>query len=649
MKTLAQALTSMYDRIALKITGAMSPSTGPAALPPLSSSPPDSSTAFTKLDLYPNIETVGVVVSGANLPNTAELTYRRSADATWQTGHPLMRIDDGRLVGSLFGLSPSTAYDIKVLSGSNEISNSTTTQPNELQFTPLAVVYVNGNASAGGNGSATAPFRTIQEGVNHAKPGTQVLVADGIYREAVTFPVSGSPNNWIQVKAAGNVAILDSSENLNGTSWKLMSNKTWFMKLGRKITYLACDRKRSYNYDTLTGLKQGSGHERVPMKEGWYYDSPTTKLYVRCLDNPARHTWQAPRLNYAFEINGREWIWIEGFEIRNYGATTSGCGVATTNASHVVIRKNKIHNLQLGIFINWNGSENQGNDTRIEENKIFDPPVDEWPWKAVKSSSMEGTGIVLRGHIGAIVRGNEIYNYFNGIYTGSSAALENANIAFDADIYSNRIHHISDDGLEPEGACVNHRFRNNFIDTMLVGISVAPVTKGPTWILRSVLTNYSSTSIKWSRDSDGIVLIYHNTSWTNAPGVNAMSLITPIRNTIMRNNIFQGNGYAIEEVRTGSINNDWNYDNWYTTLGSNGPHFKWENVTYRAIAQLCAATGLERNGHENPPGLVNPVLGKFTLLPSSPNIDHGISIPGINDNFTGSAPDIGAYEFEIGQ
>jgi hypothetical protein len=267
-----------------------------------------------------------------------------------------------------------------------------------------------------------------------------------------------------------------------------------------------------------------------------------------------------------------------------------------------------------------------------------------------QGTTMEGTGIVVRGHIGAIVRGNEIHHFFNGIYTGSSApaALENPNVAFDIDVYDNHIHHIGDDGLEPEGACVNHRFRNNTVDTMLVGVSIAPVTQGPTWVVRNLFTNFTGTSIKWATKPDGGVLIYHNTSWSNKTGLNAMSMITVAHNSVMRNNIFQGNGYAFEEIPIGSTGNSWNYDNWYTTRSSLLPHFKWENINYYTLAKLCAATGLECNGHENPPGLVNPSGGNFTLLPASPNIDRGVVIPGINDNFTGSAPDLGAYEFGTG-
>lgn len=634
------------------VTSAIAPKSAPInsitynVFNPLPASAGNSASAFAKLDLYPNIETIGVVVSGANLPKTATLTYRQSNEANWRTGYPLMRIADGRLVGSLFTLSAATSYDIKVADGTNEISGSVATQPNELQFTPSNILRVKADAPAGGDGSVSAPFQTIQEGVNHASPGTQVLVADGVYHESVSFPASGGERNWIQVKAESSGAIMDGSETLSGNIWTLSDSYShvWFAKIGAPIGYLARDGQRFYNYDTLSGLLNYSGHNKVTMNEGWYLQPYTWRLYVRSADNPAKHSWQAPRLNHAFDANGQDWLWIEGFEMRFYGTKTDGCGVCAINASHVVIRKNKIHNLQLGIYINWTGGGNQGNDTRIEYNEIYDPPVNEWPWKAVKGSSMEGTAIVVRTHIGAIVRNNEIHNFNNGIYIGSSAGLKNPEIAFDTDIYNNHIHHIGDDGLEPEGANINARFRNNTTDTSLTGISAAPITVGPAWILRNVFANFSGTSIKWDLSPSGIVLIYHNTSWTNVKGLNAMSMISPVYNAVMRNNIFQGNGYAFEETRTGSTGLDWNNDNWYTTRNLGIPHFKWENVRYNTIRNLCSATGLECNGYENAPGLTNPSGGDFTLLSSSPNIDRGMVIPGINDNFTGKAPDVGAFE-----
>lgn len=586
-------------------------------------------------------------MSGVGLPKTAELTYRRSGESEWRKGHYLMRIDDGRLIGSLFGLSPLTSYEVRVLDGVTEISGSFTTQADELSFAPTNIIHVNDDAPAGGDGSAAAPFRTIQEGVNRASPGSQVLVADGLYHEAVTFPASGTTGNWIQVKAEGSGAVLDGSVSIAADAWKPHEGKShvYFTKISPGIKYLARDGLRFFQFDDLNGLLDGRGHNNVSMSEGWYYDPLNTRLYVRTQREPHKYTWQLPRFNAAFTADVRDWIWIEGFEMRFYG-TEYGCGVCAKNASHIIIRKNKIHNIQNPVFVEWTGGEDRGNDTRIEYNEMYDSLTGDWAWNAVKGTSMESIAIVVRGHIGAIVRGNNIHHYFNGIYTSSSAALDNPGVAFDADIYNNYIHHIGDDALEPEGTCVNHRFRNNTIDTTLVGISLAPITMGPVWVMRSTISNFTGRSIKWDRNSDGWVLVYHNTSWTAQANPNQMELISAVHNSVMRNNIFQGSGYSIEERTVGSSGHDWNYDNWSTS--TTGLRFKWEGLDYATINQLCRATGFECNGHESLPGLANPGGGDFNLLSTSPNIDRGAPIPGINDAFFGNAPDIGAVESTYG-
>lgn len=216
MKNLIHRTVQAFSRLAMAGTFILFPFAGSRAAP-MPNVP--GYVSMTSLAVYPNIETAGIVVSGVDLPATAQLFFQQANETTWRTGHPLKRIDDGRLVGSLFGLAPSTTYTIKVTDGSAEITGSLTTQPDGLTFTPSLVLYVNDDAAAGGNGTSSAPYRTIQEAVNLAAPGTQILVADGIYREGITFPASGSAGNWIQVKAEGAAAILDGSDTLSGNIW----------------------------------------------------------------------------------------------------------------------------------------------------------------------------------------------------------------------------------------------------------------------------------------------------------------------------------------------------------------------------------------------------------------------------------------------
>ena len=603
---------------------------------------------FTSIDFHANIETLGVIVNGINLPSSAELMYRRTDELEWKLGHPLMNIEGKRLVGSLFELSESTLYEVRVEGGETQIGGFITTQPNQLQFTPSRVLYVDNDAAPGGDGSAMAPFQTIQLGLNSATPGTQVLVADGIYREEVNFLSSGAENNWIQVKAAGQNAILDGSRELSGDIWEPSNYKNvWYTRVVTIFQYLARDGERYFRFESLADLVNTRVYGNTRLKEGWFFDTENLRLYVRSLDDPSEHIWQLPMLDLAFSAKEQNWLWIEGFEIRHYGTTTSSSGIFMTDSSHVVIRKNKIHNIQIGVFIKWLGKDFQrGNDTRIEYNEIYDPPVDEWPWMAVKATSMEGTAIIARGHIGTIVRGNKIHNYFNGIYTGSSGDPNNFELALDVDIYDNYIHHISDDAFEPEGGCVNHRFHNNIVEDVFVGLSLAPVTFGPTWTLKNVFATYSGRGIKMDRQTDGIALVYHNTFWSNENNVNAIDLISPAHNTILRNNIFQSNGYLVKALHSGSTGNYWDTNNLHTTHSILIPDFIWEGKKYFDIKNFCKASTLECNSFPDDPGFVSPEQGIYALLANSPNIDRGIVLPGVNDNFTGNAPDVGAYEYD---
>lgn len=59
------------------------------------------------------------------------------------------------------------------------------------------IYYVNASASKTGNGSESAPFKTIQEAADLALPGDEVLVFPGIYRESVDPKHGGTENERI--------------------------------------------------------------------------------------------------------------------------------------------------------------------------------------------------------------------------------------------------------------------------------------------------------------------------------------------------------------------------------------------------------------------------------------------------------------------
>jgi hypothetical protein len=54
------------------------------------------------------------------------------------------------------------------------------------------------------------------------------------------------------------------------------------------------------------------------------------------------------------------------------------------------------------------------------------------------------------------------------------------------------------------------------------------------------------------------------------------------------------------------------------------------------------------NGRAGDPLFVNAAAGDYRLQAGSPGIDAGLRLPGINDTYQGSAPDIGAFELAAG-
>ena len=91
--------------------------------------------------------------------------------------------------------------------------------------------------------------------------------------------------------------------------------------------------------------------------------------------------------------------------------------------------------------------------------------------------------------------------------------------------------------------------------------------------------------------------------------------------------------------------------------------YKGQQVTrrYKTLKELSDATGQERNSKlvdydifvkasapdpADPQHLYNPEDFDFRLKPGSAAVDAGVSLPTINDGFSGRAPDLGAYELD---
>ena len=62
-------------------------------------------------------------------------------------------------------------------------------------------IYVDQNAARSGNGSREMPFRRINDAAQAARPGDEVLVAPGVYREYVNPRYAGTEDARITYRS----------------------------------------------------------------------------------------------------------------------------------------------------------------------------------------------------------------------------------------------------------------------------------------------------------------------------------------------------------------------------------------------------------------------------------------------------------------
>lgn len=138
--------------------------------------------------------------------------------------------------------------------------------------------------------------------------------------------------------------------------------------------------------------------------------------------------------------------------------------------------------------------------------------------------------------------------------------------------------------------------------------------------------------------------VYHYTGYNNSAAGNGGEI--DIANDLgaaidLRNNILDAsNKYIQLATQTGSVTID--YNDYFGYADSNSPFVA--AGTHKNFA-AWKALGYDAHSLNADPKFVNPATASFLLQQSSPAINAGIAISGINDGYSGLAPDMGAVEF----
>lgn len=94
--------------------------------------------------------------------------------------------------------------------------------------------YVNSNALQKGDGSIEHPFKKIQDAALCAKPGDEVIVAPGIYREAVSPVNGGKEDARITYRSeVEKAAIITGAEQVK--SWELYEGNVWMARISNSL------------------------------------------------------------------------------------------------------------------------------------------------------------------------------------------------------------------------------------------------------------------------------------------------------------------------------------------------------------------------------------------------------------------------------
>jgi hypothetical protein len=398
-----------------------------------------------------------------------------------------------------------------------------------------------------------------------------------------------------------------------------------------------------------------------------------------------------------FNVMAANYNYFEGLTIRNTDLAFQAGLKNIAGSSGLTIKRCRFENVGRALYTDWSGSKNY----YIADNVMlgrFNPDylmgftgrtwqnLPEFNPKLVSEYAVKVYGA---GHVVAY---NSIANFHDGVDVatygnpdGSPTPIRDR-MPVSIDFYGNDISNVEDNCLEADGGAHNIRiFRNRCFNHGHRALSVQPMFGGPVYFIRNIVYHApEGGAVKFTASSAGIV-VYHNT------------LIAPVKpmllaasNVHYRNNLILGKSETLEtfavETNTNYSSSDYNgfrpnegaefAFEWSTPpltmranfMGEPGIRSTQEQTQFemkarerrrfKTLKEYAEATGQDRHSllvdydtfvHVTPAGpdprtLYKPSDFDFALRPGSAAIDAGLRLPGVNDDFTGRAPDLGAYE-----
>ena len=621
----------------------------------------------TSINLHATFHHVGIQVNfTGDVNNNAIATLEVNIDnAGFQDAHALSRVGNNRFVGTVFSLNSETNVDVRItLSDPEGVNNnvhtaSITTRSEQVPVSTGNHIHVatSGNDNTG-DGSDSNPYNTIQKAVDLAIPGNKIVIHAGTYHETVeiAYKNESSINAPITISNAGDgPVILDGTdESYNDSSiWTNEGNNIYSSPLNDTY-YIGINGNRLWRYNTLMELQ----NLIYNTDGGFFPDIAANKVYLKLPGNanPEGFEISVSTLGRAFDIFESTHIIIDGLTFRNYNVGE--------HSSAIQIADNSI-----GLWIVNNIFENMETPIRLEEyvedlvvmsNDFSDQGVNILDWDYVKEFQwwLERGALYITNDgftgKGTIFYKNNVYDMFDGVkIVGSEDDF--TTYATNSDVEENTFYHLSDDGVEVDGFSCNIRIVNNRFENLLAGVSVAPALAGPVYIVRNLMADlnnvaspdWETTAIKFNYDGEksGEIFVYHNIGSTFEEEQAAISITNDSNwdNLVIKNNIWSGTLFAFYHWLDNTSNLTMTHDS-DLLYSTSEILVLFDETEYLTVENYFTGTNLCQNCLNNDPLFVDDASGDYHLNTNSPAIDQAEIIMGINENYLGSAPDMGIYE-----
>ena len=322
-------------------------------------------------------------------------------------------------------------------------------------------------------------------------------------------------------------------------------------------------------------------------------------------------------------------VWFEGLSIRN-----ALKALTLSNSSRIVVRRCRFSAVTFGVV----STVNEKGDVHglfISDN-VFEGPCT-WP----RTKGIEAARAVQLTGEGHIVCYNRIRGFADAVDTMPSARCAAI------DIHNNEISEMTDDGIEMDYSDRNTRCFRNRLTNVFQGISTQPVHGGPVYLYRNVLYNVVREPFKLHNSPSG-VLLYHNT--VVKKGVPFfLSTTDAVHRVVSRNNLFIGSADAyVIQNEAPMVDCDFDVDGF--AGGPSKLFMKWGGERFATLEEVRAKAPayrrlvwLEAAGVDLPEDEKRAAAVGFDARLKL-GIDAGEVLPGFNDGFSGTAPDLGAIE-----